>query len=162
MIGDCPLAMRQNITKQLLRVRGSVWDSDSITAGTAIRGNSEKPAFNAPHRCYLDKAVTVLFRNSSLQRYKGNVGCCLLLNTRIWDLQWQGVWRFIGFNAEYLKCKGVCHDSQTDPLDAPLPTWNIKQYMLSWHNVCVNSQMPHASKNKRHKPNFFTHVVTSH
>ena len=27
---------------------------------------------------------------------------------------------FIGFNAEYLQCKGVCHDSQTGPLDAPL------------------------------------------
>jgi len=26
---------------------------------------------------------------------------------------------FIGFNAEYLQCKGVCHDSQTDPLDPP-------------------------------------------
>jgi len=31
-----------------------------------------------------------------------------------------GVWYFIGFNAEYLRCKGVCHDSQTVPLDAPL------------------------------------------
>ena len=30
------------------------------------------------------------------------------------------VWYFISFNAEYLRCKGVCHDSQTDPLDAPL------------------------------------------
>jgi len=26
----------------------------------------------------------------------------------------------MGFNAEYLRCQGVCHDSQTDPLDAPL------------------------------------------
>jgi len=26
----------------------------------------------------------------------------------------------IGINAEYLWYKGACHDSQTDPLDAPL------------------------------------------
>jgi len=26
----------------------------------------------------------------------------------------------IGVNAEYLWYNGVCHDSQTDPLDAPL------------------------------------------
>jgi len=32
--------------------------------------------------------------------------------------------------------------------------------MLSRLNFCVNSQMPHASKNKHHKPHFFTHVVT--
>jgi len=32
--------------------------------------------------------------------------------------------------------------------------------MLSRLNFCVNSQTPHASKNKRHKPYFFTHVVT--
>jgi len=30
------------------------------------------------------------------------------------------VWYFIGFNAEYLRSKGACHDSQKDPLDAPL------------------------------------------
>ena len=33
--------------------------------------------------------------------------------------------------------------------------------MLSKLNYCVNSQTPHASKNKRHKPYFFTHVVTA-
>jgi len=38
-------------------------------------------------RCYLDKAVTLLFRNSTMQHYKGNVGCCLFQNTRITDLQ---------------------------------------------------------------------------
>ena len=27
-------------------------------------------------------------------------------------------------------------------------------------NFCVNSQTPHANKNKRHKPYFFTRVVT--
>ena len=47
MIRDCPLAMKRNITKQLLRVRGSVRDSDSIRAGTARRGNSETRAFGA-------------------------------------------------------------------------------------------------------------------
>jgi len=31
--------------------------------------------------------------------------------------------------------------------------------MLSRLNFCVNSLTPHASKNKRHKPYFFTHVV---
>ena len=34
-------------------------------------------------RRYLDKALTLLFRNSSMQRYKGNVDCCLFQNTRI-------------------------------------------------------------------------------
>jgi len=34
-------------------------------------------------RCYLDKAVTLLFRNSAMQRYKGNVGCCLFQNTAL-------------------------------------------------------------------------------
>jgi len=39
--------MKRNITKQLLRVRGSVRDSDSIRAGTARGGNSETSAFDA-------------------------------------------------------------------------------------------------------------------
>jgi len=39
-------------------------------------------------RRYLDKAGTLLFRNSTMQHYKGNVGCCLLQNSRIRDLQW--------------------------------------------------------------------------
>jgi len=39
--------MNQNITKELLRVRDSVRDSDSIRAGTARGGNSETHAFNA-------------------------------------------------------------------------------------------------------------------
>jgi len=47
VIGDCPLAMKHNIIKQLLRVRGSVWDSDSIRAGTTRGGNSETRAFDA-------------------------------------------------------------------------------------------------------------------
>jgi len=44
--------------------------------------------FMSLRRRYLDRAITLLFRNSTMQRYKGNVGCCLLQNTRIWDLQW--------------------------------------------------------------------------
>jgi len=47
VIGDCPLAMKQNITKQLLRVCGSVRDSDSMRASTARGGNSETSAFDA-------------------------------------------------------------------------------------------------------------------
>jgi len=39
VIGGCPQAMKQNIAKQLLHVRGSVWGSDSIRAGTARGGN---------------------------------------------------------------------------------------------------------------------------
>jgi len=45
VIGDCPLAMKRNITKQLLR--GNVRDSDSMRAGTARGGNSETRAFAA-------------------------------------------------------------------------------------------------------------------
>jgi len=47
MIKDCPLAMKPNITKQLLRVRGSVQNSDSIGGSTARGGNSETCAFDA-------------------------------------------------------------------------------------------------------------------
>jgi len=47
VIGDCPLTMKRNITKQLLRMRGSAWDSDSIRAGTSRGGNSETRAFDA-------------------------------------------------------------------------------------------------------------------
>jgi len=39
--------MKRNITKQLLRVRGSVTDFDSIRAGTARGRNSETHAFDA-------------------------------------------------------------------------------------------------------------------
>jgi len=35
----------------------------------------------------LNKAVTLLFRNSAMQRCKGNVGCGLFQNTHIRDLQ---------------------------------------------------------------------------
>ena len=46
MIGDCLLAMKRSITKPLLRVRGSIWYSDNIRAGTARGGNSETRAFD--------------------------------------------------------------------------------------------------------------------
>ena len=39
--------MKRNITKQLLRVCGSVRNSDIIRAGTARGGNSETRAFDA-------------------------------------------------------------------------------------------------------------------
>ena len=82
MIGDCcPLAMKRNITKHLLRVHGSVRDSDSMRAGTARGENSETRVFDAyqfrvfenvvcfmslRRSYYLDKAVTLLFRNSTM------------------------------------------------------------------------------------------------
>ena len=94
--------MKRNITKQLLHVYGSVWDSHSITASTA-RGNSETRAFDAISilsvqtsrlfhvivQVLFDRAVTLLFCYSIVQRYKGNVGCWLFQNSRITDLQWQ-------------------------------------------------------------------------
>jgi len=43
--------------------------------------------FMSLRRRYLDKAVTLLFRNRTMQRYKINVDCCLLQNTRIRDQQ---------------------------------------------------------------------------
>jgi len=73
----------------------------ALRAGTARGGNSETRAFDAMsilsvqkcgcfislRRCYFDKAVTLLFHNSAMQRYKGNVGCCLFQNSHIRDLQ---------------------------------------------------------------------------
>ena len=47
MIEDCPLAMKQNITKQLLREHGSVRDSDSMRAGTTRGAISKTHAFDA-------------------------------------------------------------------------------------------------------------------
>jgi len=74
--------MKRNITKHLLRVHGSVRDSDSMRAGTARGENSETRVFDAIYQfrvfenvvCfmslrrsyYLDKAVTLLFRNSTM------------------------------------------------------------------------------------------------
>jgi len=81
VIGDCPLAMKRNITKQLLRVHGSVQDSDSIRAGTAA-GEIQKLVHSTKYQfrvfkivdCfmslrtrYLDKAIMLLFHNSTMQ-----------------------------------------------------------------------------------------------
>jgi len=96
-IGDCLLDMKRNITKQLLHVRGCVRDSDSITASTAREENQKHVrstqyqfeifdnanCFMSLCRHYVDKAVTLLFGNSIMQCYKGNVGCCLFQNARI-------------------------------------------------------------------------------
>jgi len=89
--------MKRNITKQLLRVHGSVRDSDSIRAGTARGANSETRAFDAISISIVQKrglflvTAQALLRQgsnvSTMQRYKGNVGCCLFQNTRIRDLQ---------------------------------------------------------------------------
>jgi len=68
--------MKRNITKQLLRMRGSVWNSDSIRVGTTRERNSEIRAFDATsisnvqkrglfmslRRRHLDKAGRLLFR----------------------------------------------------------------------------------------------------
>jgi len=43
--------------------------------------------FMSLRRRYLDKALTLLFRNSTMQCYKRNIGCCLFQNSRITDLQ---------------------------------------------------------------------------
>jgi len=44
--------------------------------------------FMSLRKGYLDKAITLLFRNSTMQRYKENVGFCLFQNSCITDLQW--------------------------------------------------------------------------
>jgi len=103
VIGECPLTMKQNITKPLLCVRGSVWYSDNIRAGTARGGNSETRAFDAISISSVQKrglfhvTAQALFKQRrdvvvSKWHYaalKGNVGCCLFQNSRITDLQWQ-------------------------------------------------------------------------
>jgi len=67
MIGDSPLAMKVNFTKQLLRVQ----DSDSIRAGTARGGYSETHAFDAisilsvQKRGLLHVTAQALFRQGS-------------------------------------------------------------------------------------------------
>jgi len=43
--------------------------------------------FMSLRRCHLDKSGTLLFCNSTMQRKKGSVGCCLFETTRIRDLQ---------------------------------------------------------------------------
>ena len=82
--------MKQNITKQLLRVRGSAWASDRIRDGTAWGGNSETSALDATsissvqnvdcfmslRRRHLDKAGTLLFRNSHYAAWQGKCRAC--------------------------------------------------------------------------------------
>jgi len=41
-----------------------------------------------------------------------------------------------------------------------ITTRKLKQWLPSRFNFCVNSQTPHASKKKRHKPYFLPHTVT--
>jgi len=43
--------------------------------------------FMSLRRCHSDKAGTLLFRNSAVQRWKGNVGSCLFQTTCIRGLQ---------------------------------------------------------------------------
>ena len=68
-------------------------------------------------RRYLDKAVILLFRNMTMQPYKGNAVACSKLPAL--ETCSDSVWYFIGFNADHLRHKWPCHDSQTNPLDAP-------------------------------------------
>ena len=58
------------------------------------------------------------------------------------------VWYFIGFNADYLLCKGVCHDSQTVPLDAPLIAGKYRQIARSDQD---NQLLWHTESNSRQK-----------
>jgi len=70
-------------------------------------------------RRYLDKAGTLLFRNITMQRYKGNAVHCSKLPAL--ETCSDSVWYFIGLNAEHLRHKWSRHNTQTDPLEAPLP-----------------------------------------
>jgi len=45
--------------------------------------------FMSLRRRYLDKAGMLLFRNGTMQHYKGNVGRCLFQNSHIKYLQWR-------------------------------------------------------------------------
>ena len=54
-----------------------------------LRVFKDVDCFMSLRRRYLDKAVTFFFRNGTIQRCKGNAGCCLFQNARIRDLQWQ-------------------------------------------------------------------------
>ena len=90
--------MKRNIAKQLMRVRGSVRDSDSIRAGAARGGNSETRAFGAITVSSVKKRgllhVTAQTRQGRccfviVLCNVGNVGCCLFQKSRITDLQLQ-------------------------------------------------------------------------
>jgi len=92
--------------KSALRVRGSVYEllTDLLALELALPEEEilkhvrstqyqfkvfkDVNCFISLHRRHLDKAGT-LFCSSTMQRYKGNVGCCLFQTTPIRDLQWQ-------------------------------------------------------------------------
>jgi len=101
VIGDCPLAMKRKITKQLC-VCVAVYEIPTALEPTLPEEEIQKQVLSTQYkfrvfksvdcfmslrRRYLDKAVTLLLRDSTMQRYKGNVGCCLFQNTRVKDLQ---------------------------------------------------------------------------
>jgi len=73
VIGDCPLAMKRNITKQLMRMRGSVRDSDSIRAGAARGGNSETRAFDTISLSSVQKCGLLHVTAQALFRQGSNV-----------------------------------------------------------------------------------------
>ena len=75
--------------------------------------------FMSLRRCYFHKAVMLLFCNSTMQRYKGNVGCACSKTSTLETCS-DSVWYFISFNADCLQCKVLCYDSQTDPRCAPV------------------------------------------
>jgi len=84
-------------------------------------------------RRYLDTVQTLLFRNRTKQPWNGNAVACSkppALETCS-DI----IWYFISFNAEYLRYKGACHDSQTDPLDAPLSVSVLPANKLSMQEL---------------------------
>jgi len=99
----CPVAMKQNITKQLC-VCVAMYELLTALLALELALLEEKipkqvrstqhqfevfknmNCFMSLHRCHLDKAG-LLFHNSATQRHKGNAGCCLLQTIRIRDLQ---------------------------------------------------------------------------
>ena len=169
VIADCPLAMKRNITKQLLRVRGSVWDSNSIRAGIAEEEIQKHmrltqyqfwvfknvDCFMSLRRCYLDKAVT-LFHNSTMQCYKGNVGCCLIQNTRIRDLQWQHLIFYQLLFWVTAVQSGLSWQPNRPPRCTPELGWNlfVSSNLLSPKQPCyaVCYQFPQATIQQSHAP----------
>jgi len=88
MIGDCPLAMKRNIARMCMAVSEIPAASEPALPEEEIQKHvrstqyqlrvfKKVDCFMSLCRRYLDKAVTSLFRNSTMQHYKRNVGCCL-------------------------------------------------------------------------------------
>jgi len=67
------------------------------------------------------QAGTLLVRNTK-QRQQGNAVACSKPPTL--ETCSDSVLYFIGYNAASLRHKRACHDSQPDPLDAPLHACN--------------------------------------